>query len=183
MFVNSSQQLAEKKLLLLYIFKQFDGTVSHSQVTDFVLENDLLNYFIFQQFIGELKDSKFIVEEIKDQKQLFTVTDKGKDTLRYFINRIPQRQLDRVNELLKEKKHEIVKKSQVTADYVKVKEGEYLVNLKVVEGDVTIISISLNVASNKHAKQVCENWQGNVQDIYGTLINQLIETPKEENQK
>jgi len=182
MFVNSSQQLAEKKLLLLYIFQQFDGTVSHSQVTDFVLENDLLNYFIFQQFIGELKDSKFIVEEVNEQKQLFTITDKGKDTLRYFINRIPQRQLDRVDELLKEKKHEIKVKSQVTADYIKAKEGEYLVNLKVIEGDVTIINISLNVASTKQAKQVCENWQGNVQEIYGTLINQLIQEPKEKKQ-
>jgi len=129
-----------------------------------------------------LKKAGLSVGEVNEQKQLFTITDKGKDTLRYFINRIPQRQLDRVDELLKEKKHEIKVKSQVTADYIKAKEGEYLVNLKVVEGDVTIINISLNVASTKQAKQVCETWQGNVQEIYGTLINQLIKEPKEKKQ-
>ena len=110
MFVNSSQQLAEKKLLLLYIFQQLDCSVTHSQITDFVLENELLNYFIFQQFLAELKDSGFIIEDKQENNQIFSITDKGKDTLRYFINRIPQRQLDKMNQLVKTKKHEMIKK-------------------------------------------------------------------------
>ncbi len=180
MFVNSSQQLAEKKLLLLYIFQQLDCPVTHSQITDFVLENELLNYFILQQFLGELKDSSFITEEVKENNQIFVITEKGKDTLRYFINRIPQKQIDKINQLLKTKKHELLKKSEVVADYSKLNEGEYSVNLKVIEKEVPLISINLNVATPQQAKQICENWSSNAQHIYGNLINLLIEPNKKE---
>ncbi|WP_026477078.1 DUF4364 family protein [Alkaliphilus transvaalensis] len=180
MFVNSSQQLAEKKLLLLYIFQQLEAPVTHSQMTDFILENELLNYFIFQQFLAELKDSGFISEEVKENEQIFNITDKGKDTLNYFIKRIPQKQLDKINTLLKTAKEDLIKKSEVIADYIKVKDGEFVVNLKVVENEIPIVSLSLNVATSQQAKLICENWRNNTQHIYGTIINSLIETPKKD---
>lgn len=108
MFVNSSQQLAEKKLLLLYIFEKLEIPITHSQITDFVLENDLMNYFMFQQFFSELQESGFIIEEHKEQQQ-FIITDKGRNTLKYFINRLSREQLEKIDHLLSIKKKAAVK--------------------------------------------------------------------------
>ena len=48
MFENTSE-LAENKLLLLYILKTIDEPISNAQLTDIVLENSLINYFTLQQ--------------------------------------------------------------------------------------------------------------------------------------
>lgn len=174
MFANSPQQLAEKKLLLLYIFEKLEIPISHPHLTDFVLENELMNYFMFQQFFSELKESGFIIEEDQDQ-QLFLITEKGTSTLKYFINRLSKQQLEKIDHLLDIKKSQILKRSEVIAEYVKLEENDILVTLKVVERDAALINISLNVANTKQAKIICENWKKNTQKIYSNLINMLIE--------
>lgn len=174
MFVNSSQQLAEKKLLLLYIFEKLEIPITHSQITDFVLENDLMNYFMFQQFFSELQESGFIIEEHKEQQQ-FIITDKGRNTLKYFINRLSREQLEKIDHLLSVKKKQLLKRAEVEADYVKLDENDVLVTLKVIERDTPLINISLNVANTKQAKIICQNWKENTQKIYSNLISMLIE--------
>ncbi|GAB6086811.1 DUF4364 family protein [Alkaliphilus crotonatoxidans] len=174
MFVNSSQQLAEKKLLLLYIFEKLEIPITHSQITDFVLENDLMNYFMFQQFFSELQESGFIIEEHKEQQQ-FIITDKGRNTLKYFINRLSREQLEKIDHLLSIKKKQLLKRAEVEADYVKLDENDVLVTLKVIERDTPLINISLNVANTKQAKIICQNWKENTQKIYSNLISMLIE--------
>lgn len=179
MFVNSSQQLAEKKLLLLYIFQQLEVPVSHSQLTDFVLENELMNYFMFQQFLAELKESGFITEEDENQLQRFCITEKGINTLKYFINRLSKQQLEKMDQLLSIQKSQMVKNAEVTADYVKLEENDVLVTLKVIEREVPLINISLNVPNTKQAKIICDNWKNKTQQIYGSLISMLIEEKEE----
>ena len=175
MFINSSQQLAEQKLLLLYIFDQLELPISNSQITDLVLENEIMNYFTFQQYLTELKESDFIIEEIQESNQLFSITDKGKKTLEYFVNRIPKQQLDKIKKLLNNKKQELIKYSEIKAEYIKLKDEEYLVTLKVIEKEIPMINIKLNVNSNKQAKQICERWKNKAQDLYGEIINLLVE--------
>ncbi|KAB3535381.1 DUF4364 family protein [Alkaliphilus pronyensis] len=174
MFVNSSQQLAEKKLLLLYIFDKFDMPITHSQTTDFILKNDLMNYFMLQQFLAELKDAEFITEEAKDNLQYFSITEKGKNTLKYFADRIPQSSINRINGILGTAKEELKKSSEIKADYIKKNDTEYLVTLKVIENQQQIFSMELNVSSNKQAKLICDNWRKKAQNTYGKIINLLI---------
>jgi len=175
MFINSSQQLAEQKLLLLYIFDQLELPISNSQITDLVLENEIMNYFAFQQYLTELKESDFIIEEIHESNQLFSITDKGKKALEYFVNRIPKQQLEKINKLLNNKKQELIRYSEIKAEYIKLKDEEYLVTLKVIEKEIPMINIKLNVNSNKQAKQICERWKNKAQDLYGEIINLLVE--------
>jgi hypothetical protein len=59
MFKDMSE-LAENKLLLLYIFCEIGMPVSNSHITQIILENNLINYFSLQQYLSELIDSGFI---------------------------------------------------------------------------------------------------------------------------
>jgi predicted transcriptional regulator len=175
MLIHSSQQLAEQKLLLLYIFNQLELPISNSQITDLVLENEIMNYFTFQQYLTELKEAAFIVESINEGNQLFSITDKGKKVLEYFVNRIPKKQIDFVSQLLSVKKKELIKSSEIKAEYIKLKDNEYIVTLKVIEKDVPMISIKLNVNSNRQAKQICEKWKNQAQNLYGKIITLLVD--------
>lgn len=175
MFTNNSQQLAESKLLLLYIFDRFEFPMTNPQVTQFVLENDIMNYFMFQQYLGELKDSKFIFEKEKGGENIFIITEKGRSTLSYFVNRIPNSQIERIDKLLNIQKEKFIMNTEIKADYVKVKDDEYLVRLVVVEKEMPIINLKLSVVTNKQAKQICEKWRTSAPSLYGQIINMLIE--------
>lgn len=175
MFNNNPQQLAEDKLLLLYIFDCIEFPISNSQITQFILENDIMNYFMLQQYLGELKDSRFIIEKPKDSEHMYIITDKGKKTLSYFVDRIPKAQIKKIDDLLNIQREKLIKNTQVQADYIKLKDEEYLVKLDVIEKDIPIINLKLSVANNKQAKQICKKWRENAPNLYGQIINLLIE--------
>ena len=51
---ENSLELAENKLLMLYILKSIKDPISNAQFTEIILENNFMNYFIFQQYLSEL---------------------------------------------------------------------------------------------------------------------------------
>ncbi|SET77638.1 protein of unknown function [Natronincola peptidivorans] len=173
MFVNTSQQLAEKKLLVLYILDKIQPPLTNSQITQFVLENDMMNYFMLQQFLSELKESGFILEEEKQHTQFITITEKGRSTLNYFINRIPQSQKDEINSLIHEKENVFEEKREIKADYIKLSEEMYMVRLSILDNDLPIIDLKMNVDSSQRAKEMCDNWRANAVSIYHGMLNLL----------
>ena len=59
MYENSAE-LAENKLLVLYVIKSLKQPISNTQLTEIILENNFINYFTLQQYISELEYSNFI---------------------------------------------------------------------------------------------------------------------------
>ena len=173
MFAHTSEQLAENKLSLLYILHKINLPLTNSQITELILGNDLMNFFMLQQYISELKEVEFIKEINKDNQELFVITDKGKNTLEFFINRIPKETKERIDNLIKEKKNDIIKSTQVKAYYTKNAENDFIVNLAVVEKDTQIIGLSINVANANQAKEICNNWNNQSESIYGSIIKLL----------
>ena len=53
MYENSAE-LAENKLLVLYVIKSLRQAISKTQLTEIILENNFINYFTLQQYISEL---------------------------------------------------------------------------------------------------------------------------------
>ncbi|MDR5659390.1 DUF4364 family protein [Serpentinicella sp. ANB-PHB4] len=174
MFVNTSEQLAENKLVLLYILNEINMPVTNGQITEFILENDFMNYFMLQQYISELKEVGFVEVTEKDQLEYITLTKKGINTLDFFINRIPKNTINAINELVKSKKIEIIQSAQITADYKKLDNNECLVHLAVIEKDMPIMELTLNVPNVNQAKEICSNWKNHSEDIYSNIIHLLI---------
>lgn len=59
MYENSAE-LAENKLLVLYVIKSLKQPISNTQLTEIILENNFINYFTLQQYISELEYSNFV---------------------------------------------------------------------------------------------------------------------------
>ncbi|SCG82612.1 hypothetical protein DW1_1013 [Proteiniborus sp. DW1] len=175
MFIDNSKELAQNKLLILYILDNADIPMNNSEITQFLLENNYMNYFLAQQFISELVSSKFIEFSIKDGQEYYHLSNAGKDTLSFFNDRIPQTLKEEVIKRFQKKKEEMVKESQIIGNYYKKSESEYIVNLKVIEKDINLFSMSLNVVSNKQAKMICNNWKKNPHEIYKQIFDLLID--------
>ncbi|MCT4565873.1 MAG: DUF4364 family protein [Maledivibacter sp.] len=175
MFDNNSKDEARNKLVLLYIFDKFEIAITNNQITDFIMENELLNYFVLQQFLSELVNTSLLEYTQNEEHYYYLITEKGKDTLNYFKDRLSDKLLKKLNESIDKRKKIILKETQISANYKKKSKNDYLVELKVVENDITLIDLKLDVVSNKQAKIICDNWKNKAQDIYGEIIKLLID--------
>ena len=173
MFENTTE-LAENKLLILYILNSLKGPISNNQLTEIVLENNLMNYFTLQQYISELETSEFFKYENHNDKKLLTITEKGENVLSFFKDRISPSKISVLDDYLSKKIATIKKELTIQSDYTPIKDDIFLVELKAFEDDSVLIDLKISVPSKKHAVSLCSNWKNNYSSIYTEIINLLI---------
>jgi predicted transcriptional regulator len=175
---ESTTELAQNKLILLYSMKVLEIPIPNSEFIQFILENLSLNYFMIQQYLSELAQSSFIeICPIHDDQTGFVLTKLGEDTLLFFQDRIPEGIRQQLTENALVKKSERVKARQVTGHYFKKNDAEYIVTLKVVENETLLFSQTLNVVSQQQAKMICKNWHSKSGAIYNQIVT-LLTTEK-----
>lgn len=172
---SSTSDLAEDKLLLLYLLEKIKLPISNNQITQIILENNFINYFALQQYIAELINSNFIDCIEQDDKHRIVISPKGLKVLSLFRNRISKDKMKAIDEYLIKQLESIKKEITISADYT-IEGNNYIVNLKAIENDCILIDLKLNVASNSQAKALCSKWKQNSADIYSKLIKVLIDS-------
>ncbi|NLM35603.1 MAG: DUF4364 family protein [Clostridiales bacterium] len=173
--LDDTNQLAENKLILLYLLDRIGIHITRNQLTEIVLENNLVNYFLLQQYITELEASKFIETINKDKTKVLSLTKQGKNVLSLFISRIPKDVIEKIEKYIGDKIHNIKKELFLHADYTIEQNNTFIVNLKAEENEVTLIDIKVNVPSKKHAIDLCQNWKSNSSKIYNDIMKILLE--------
>lgn len=171
--METGDKLALSKLKVMYIFNKFDVPISNSELTSFVLENELMDYFALQEVITELYKSKYIDIYLKNGKELYYLTDESLNTLEIFKNMLPKYFTDDVNSKFVEIKKALERKNDLFAHYYKKKDDEYVVSFQVLENRVSIFSLSINVPDEKMAKSVCDKWNSNPEEIFGSIYKTL----------
>lgn len=171
---RDTTELAENKLLILYILNKIDTPITNSSLTQIVLENNLINYFSLQQYISELIESGFIEISKEINKQLLRISLKGKRTLEFFIDRIPEKKLKVIDDYLKDQNIEPENKYTTISRYEAIG-NEYFVDIKLLENEKIIFDLRLRTSSLEKATSICENWERNYVTLYEKIIDLLKE--------
>ena len=174
MKANSDQQL-KYKIIILYTINQFSIPLTNQQLTDFILEHDVMNYFDLQQYLTDLVDTSMLEYSMSEGERYYIITESGRNTIELFSDRVSQTLRRTINDSIDTKKKSFVIKTNITADYYKEDDNDYVVHLSVKEGIYTLMDIKVNVVSNKDAKHICENWEKKAQYLYGDILNKLID--------
>ncbi len=167
-------ELAENKLLLLYIFSKMKFSVSNTQITQIILENNFINYFTLQQYLTELVSANFIINIKEGNRHKYSITNKGKKVLSLFQERISKNKIDKIDDYLKKHMDNIKKEVTCTADYTIDNKNNFIVDLRALENDLLLIDLKLSVGSNKQARELCTKWKNNSSKLYNEIINILI---------
>lgn len=175
MFIGNTEELAQNKLLLLYIIDKSESSLTNEEITEFLLENNYMNYFLIQQYLSELIESDFIEYINRKDKKIYILLDKGKTTLSYFEDRISTKIKKEISaKFIKIKKDEKIA-TQVVGEYFQKGTNKYIANLKLVENTETLFSLYLNVATAEQAEKICNTWKSNTETIYKNLLNMLVD--------
>ena len=163
---DSTLELAENKLLLLYIIKSIKYPISNTQLTDIML----------QQYVSELISSEFLEYKTQDDdKEIIVLTEKGDKVLFFFKDRISPNKLKLIDEYVRKHVEKIKKELSISADYTVGEDSSFIVNLKAIENNTILIDLNVSVPSKTEAKAICNKWENNSSDIYNKIIHALIE--------
>lgn len=173
MYENSAD-LAENKLLVLYVMESLKQPITNTQLTEIILENNFINYFTLQQYISELVSSEFLKYELVNDKNLIKITEKGLNTLSFFSDRISTIKKKIIDDYLLSMIDSIKKELTIHSDYTLGKDDTFIVNLKALENDNLLINLDVSVPNKKQALDLCNKWNENPSDIYTKIMLSLF---------
>lgn len=174
MLINNTNEIAENKLILLYILHKLNMPVTTSQIIHLAMEITPANYFVLSQHLAELISSGLINELKDDDKECYYISDKGQEVLLLFGDRLNSNKKQEIGHIIVMAIENLKKEREISAEYHRVAENNYVVHLKATENELVLCDLKLNVVSPQQAKMICQNWKNNSHIIYGEIINSLI---------
>ena len=168
----SEESLTLYKLMVLYMLDNLDFPLTNSQLSEFFVNHGYTSYL--QQAINELVESTFIRGEQVRNTTNYHLTETGKEALNMFDSKIPNPIKDDILEYFKEKKYELRKEVDITADYYPLKKGEYMVKTKIKERGTVLMELSINVVSKEQAIAICDKWVQKSDSVYSNVMETLL---------
>lgn len=178
---DDTRALAENKLIILYLIEKIEIPLSNSEICQFALEKNLMDYFSVQQYLSELVESELLEMTTENNCMRYTITPNGEDTLNFFIKHISNYAKSVINTYAKENSKRIRAEYAVTANYFQEMNNEYTVKCGVYDSDGTtsLMEISVNVATKDQARTICRNWKNDVANLYSDIMLRLATEPKD----
>lgn len=164
----------ENKIILLYLIDKMDIPLSNSQIVQFCLDGNYMNYYTVQQYLAEMVSNGFLDKSMDNNTTRYTITDEGIETLSLFINKVPQVIRNNLNKYVAENKKIVKQELQCTANhFYDHNSKEYTVKCVVYEDELLLMEINLSVVSKEQAISICNNWRTNINQLYGQILGIL----------
>lgn len=175
---NTSNSLAQDKVLILYVLNNLKHNITESDLFKLISPINNINYFYFKQILADLVDSKLVGtytkdEENEDNPTVYELTSKGRNSLALTIEILPGLMKLKADTVLKNEFNNIVVENSIVTEYIPENEQSYTVKCKIVENNKTIFEIRTFAGSNEHAKLISDNWKNNAYVIYPKILDLL----------
>lgn len=159
----------EIKFLILTCMTYLPFPVTFDSVVDICTWcDDGFGYFELTEAFSELQETDHIVKEA-DGQELYSITDKGRETARIFSARLPYT----IREAAELSALRVIRKlrrdAQITSSTERLGDKDYVVNLSM-EG---VFSLHMNVVSESQASLLEQNFKKHAEQIYQELLTSV----------
>lgn len=169
------RQLAENKLIILHLVQKMGISLSNSEICQFLLNKEYMDYFSVQQYLAELVEAGWLEKTREHNNTRYTLTDEGEEVVNYFQNHVKESVKEDIHIYVKENSKRIRAEYAVTANYFPELNGDFLVKCGLCDDNGNpLMEISVSVVSKAQAQQICRNWRKNVSQYYGTFLTALV---------
>lgn len=162
----------KNKLILLYIADRADAILTRAQLYRTAILNSEMEYFAFEEALGELSEDGLIAEVPKAYGDCIGVTDLGREALAMFEKSVPQDERRKFDAYLSDHRNEFSRETQVTSRIEKSDAGVML-HLILSENNRVMLSVSLAAASEEQAIAMRSRWENGSEPIYNFIWDTL----------
>ena len=166
--------LADNKITILFFVNSLNIPRTNEQITEFFVNRYLMNYFDLQHLLSELCETNHLYYIDNRNSHLYSITDTGKEAIDLFSSRLDSYTKDMILTYTEQNRERLIKESQLTAEYKRLENNEYVAILRVMEGTITLIELKLNLTTMEQAKSVCDKWQLKAPEVYRKIMESLI---------
>ena len=167
--------IAQNKLLILYLLKTINIQLSELQILRIVTDNGWLNYFDLKESMFELIESNLIAQRETPNGMFYSISSLGLDTLFYMEKELLLSQRKAIDEYCEKNRRELRLETELSADYIKIDDGEYKVMLKVLENQIPVFELNLVTYSKATAEAFISKWKRVAPVIYKNTYDTLSE--------
>lgn len=162
--MEDNSKIAKEKLLILYIIKKSNSIISYEILENIILDYEIINYFDFNQYYSELKDTRFL--EIEENS--IKLTDFAIDVLEMMENLIDIDKKEEVDRLFSTEFPDEYKEFQV-----KKFDDKYIVNLKVSKDLDEDFLVTVYIDNKKDLENLEDLWLNKNKSLYIQIKNIL----------
>ena len=173
-----STEETKDKLLLLYFLNESGLSLSREQFLHVLTRQGWMEYFPFAHAIHGLIENGFLSLRSRPVGECLLLTQAGKDAINSFVGRLPASMRRRIDDYLKENRPSLMAYTQHIASYRKISDHSYMVDLRIVDGDQLLLSLSIDAPSAEQARSFCDHWPDRAQDVYTHIFNDLSQQQK-----
>jgi hypothetical protein len=175
--------LAENKLILLFLAARMPAGIDHDEIVRFNMDGGWMLYFDMEQYLLELTEDGLLQLSDDAGGKLYAATAEGLNVLGLLKAKIPLSIRSFIDGMLAERRAEMERDQEITADYVQDSAFEYPVTLRIRENRAKLMELNLTAPSAEAAELVCRRFRAEAADIYASLIERLTrdEAMPEEN--
>lgn len=176
MFQNQTEDIALNKLIILFTINVSPNPLYKEKLMETLMTINDTNYFLLQQYLSELIHSKMI-SQVEDEKLIhYILNKKAVEALEHFGFKIPEDIMTKI------KKHfniqsvsESIKTTVESTTYPK-DNGEYNVNLKIIENGDTIFSLYISVPNKSQSDELCRLWEDSPDYYFKSILDLFIKS-------
>lgn len=173
---KSSFELALNKLLILYVIDNFNHKLKENDLSYFVLDIELFNYFYFKQYLKELESTGLV---LFDRDKKYYLSEDGKNTLNIFYEQIPEENINFLDDNMEKYRHELLLKNSVSGEVIEEDETSYA-KLIIKDDNIEVLDLKIEASDVNMAKKISSNFKKNPEEIYSKILKILTEDIKEE---
>lgn len=176
MFISDDAELAENKLIILYIARNFGLPLTNKRFSQIIDEGNFFNFFLLQHLLEDLIEDDYLSKNLEiPNEPAYHITAKGIETLNFLLHKIPggvRRYIDR----LTEKNKNNVKRDHEVIAYVRPSESKGFISvLEILDSNSVLFSMQFVSATKKDALLVCENFKYKAEMLYSKITRELLE--------
>ena len=171
---KSITDLAENKVLILYLLNKLADGIKSDNLYKIVSSTNNINYFYFQELLTDLIDTNLVGSFTKEDDTFIKITSDGQNSLSLTKSLLPGILKLKADHVFKDEVSSIAEESSIITEYIPTDENNYTVKCKIVEKTETIFEISTFAGSRDRAKQISDNWKNNANVIYPKILELLL---------
>jgi len=161
----------DTKILILFILGRLDAPVDLDTLADLTLLDEGITYFDVSECVTDL----IRTEHITETEGLLSITEKGKRNGRVTESSIPYSVRERARHKTTALSRIQRRNARIGAEWKPIKAGGFEVKLTLSDGLGEILSIDLYAATEAQANTMTQSFQKNAEQLYGQIIETLIQ--------
>lgn len=163
---------SEQKLVILYALERL-GTITSMQLLQFLVEEDLMNYFVMQLNLCELEEQGQVEEQPHPFGMLLRVTEDGAYALETFLNRIPASRREQIDAVAETWRRLFRTEQQTLAESFPLSDGGLCVRLRLLEDSMALVDMLLTLPGVSSIAMLPRKWRDGAQIVYDALTRSL----------